>query len=96
MECHRRLPKPAAYLPAEAGPRRREVAQRDASDPAWPYRYRDRYYSRGYYTPIYTGYYYDSYYDRYDTRSFDSSMASSGPASATWGDADHKTGIGDS
>src|SRR5262249_42006395 len=62
-------------------------------DPTWSYRYRDRYYSRSGYAPVYTGRYYDSYYDRYDTRSFDSSMASSGPAAANWGD-DVKGGAG--
>src|SRR5258706_5429683 len=56
------------------------------SDPGWSYRYRNGYYSRSGYAPIYAGHYYDSYYDRYDTRSFDSSMASSGPAAANWGD----------
>lgn len=66
------------------------------SDPGWSYRYRDRYYSRAGYAPIYAGTYYDSYYDRYDTRSFDSSQASSGPSSSSWGDSDSGTGLGDS
>ena len=72
-------------------------ADQPLDDPTWSYRYRDRYYSRSGYAPVYTGRYYDSYYDRYDTRSFDSSMASTGPAAATWGD-DVKggTGVGDS
>ena len=72
-------------------------ADQPLDDPAWSYRYRDRYYSRSGYTPVYAGHYYDSYYDRYDTRSFDSGMASSGPAAGTWGD-DVKggTGVGDS
>jgi hypothetical protein len=57
-------------------------------DPNWTYRYRDRYYSSAGYAPIYAGTHYDSYYDRYDTRSFDSSMASTGPAAAAAGDWD--------
>ena len=65
------------------------------TDPAWTHRYRDRYYSRTGYAPLYAGVYYDSYYDSYDTRSFDSSMASSGPSSTLAGD-DSGTGIGDS
>jgi hypothetical protein len=65
-------------------------------DPGWTYRYRDRYYSRSGYAPVYTGSHYDSYYDRYDTRSFDSNMASSGPASRDWDDSAGSSGIGDS
>jgi len=65
-------------------------------DPGWTYRYRDRYYSRSGYAPVYMGSHYDSYYDRYDTRSFDSSMASSGPASRNWDDSAGSAGIGDS
>jgi hypothetical protein len=70
------------------------AAGQPLSDPTWSYRYRDRYYSSSRYAPIYTGSYYDSYYDRYDTRSFDSDMASRGPATApereggtSWGDS---------
>ncbi len=65
------------------------------TDPAWSHGYRDRYYSRTGYAPLYAGTYYDSYYDSYDTRSFDSSMASSGPSSTLAGD-DSGTGVADS
>jgi len=61
------------------------------TDPAWANRYRDNYYSRTGYMPFYAGTYYDSYYDSYDTRSFDSDMASTGPASAL---ADDESGTG--
>jgi hypothetical protein len=64
------------------------------NDPSWSYRYRDRYYTRSGYAPIYAGTYYDSYYDRYDTRSFDSDMASRGPATAA--EREGGTGLGDS
>lgn len=69
-------------------------ASQPIDDPAWAYRYRDRYYERDRYAPVYVGTYYDHYYDRYDTRSFDSDMASRGPATAT--ERERDTGLGDS
>src|SRR5258706_6746625 len=70
-------------LDCEGRQAERTVTDRPLDDPTWSYRYRDRYYSSSRYAPVYTGIYHDSYYDRYDTRSFDSDMASRGPAAAT-------------
>jgi hypothetical protein len=75
--------------------KKKDAPVKPLTDPAWTHRYREGYYSRSGYTPIYAGSYSDSYYDRYDTRSFDSSMASSGPSS-TLADDDSGTGLGDS
>lgn len=69
-------------------------ADRPLTDPGFPYRYRTRYYGSSGYAPIYFGTFYDSYYDDYDLRSFDSDMASRGPAMAK--ERERGTGIGDS
>ncbi len=63
------------------------------TDPTWPYRYRSRYYRSYSYSPFYFGSYYDPYYDDYDLRSFDSDMASRGPAAVP---DESRTGFGDS
>ena len=82
-------------LDCDARQSERDALGQPADDPNWAYRYRDRYYSTSGYAPLYTGSRYDSYYDRYDTRSFDSNMASSGPAAGDWDDG-VKAGPGDS
>jgi hypothetical protein len=90
LDCDARSAEKAA-VGAPKG--QKPPAEEPLTDPTWPYRYRSRYYRTSHYAPFYTGYYYDPYYNDYDLRSFDSRMASRGPAAA----ADHeRTDFGDS